>query len=101
MYRSYQFLVKVMATSTGKLLDSLYMNDAVAELCSGKFNVANRRNYQQHRHQHHQVLCSKLLSDLGTGSQKVSKGTYVHGQSTGSLESKHHGIKYGNNSALK
>jgi hypothetical protein len=77
MYRSYQFLVKVMATSTGKLLDSLYMNDAVAEQCSGKFNVANRRNYQQH--QHHQVLCSKLLSDLGTGSQKVYKGIDVHG----------------------
>jgi hypothetical protein len=32
--------VKVKAISTGKLLDSLPRNDAVAELCSGKFNVA-------------------------------------------------------------
>jgi hypothetical protein len=40
MYRSNQFLAIVKATSTGKLLDSLPRNDAVAELCSGKFNVA-------------------------------------------------------------
>jgi hypothetical protein len=40
MYRSYQFLAKVKATSTGKLPDSLSRNNAVAELCSGKFNVA-------------------------------------------------------------
>jgi hypothetical protein len=40
MYRSNQFLAKVTATSTGKLFDSLPRNDAVAELCSGKFNVA-------------------------------------------------------------
>jgi hypothetical protein len=42
MNRSNQFLVKVKATSTGKLLDSLMRNDAmaVAELFSGKFNVA-------------------------------------------------------------
>jgi hypothetical protein len=40
MYLSYQFLVKDKATSTGKLLDSLPKNDAVAELCSGLFNVA-------------------------------------------------------------
>jgi hypothetical protein len=35
-----QFLPKVKASSTGKLLDSLPRNDAVAELCSGKFKVA-------------------------------------------------------------
>jgi hypothetical protein len=40
MYRSYQFLAKLKATSTGKLLDSLPRNNAVAELSSGKFNVA-------------------------------------------------------------
>jgi hypothetical protein len=34
-----QFLAKVKATSTDKLLDSLSGNDVVAELCSGKFNV--------------------------------------------------------------
>jgi hypothetical protein len=39
-YRSYQFLAKVKALCTGKLLDSLPRNNAVAELCSGKFNVA-------------------------------------------------------------
>jgi hypothetical protein len=35
-----QFLVKVKATSTGILLDSLPRNDAVVELCSGELNVA-------------------------------------------------------------
>jgi hypothetical protein len=40
MFRSYQFLVKVKATSTGKLLDSMLRNNGVAEMCSGKFNVA-------------------------------------------------------------
>jgi hypothetical protein len=40
MYRGYQFLVKIKATSTGKLLDSLPRKDAVAELCSDKFSVA-------------------------------------------------------------
>jgi hypothetical protein len=30
----------VKATSNGKLLDSMATNDALAELCSGKFNVA-------------------------------------------------------------
>jgi hypothetical protein len=39
MYRIYQILAKVKATSTGKLLDSLPMNDAVAELCPGKKSV--------------------------------------------------------------
>jgi hypothetical protein len=32
--------MKVEATSTGKLLDSLLWNDAVVELCSGEFSVA-------------------------------------------------------------
>jgi hypothetical protein len=40
MYRSYQFLAKVKGTSTGKLFDSMPRNEAVAELCSGRFNVA-------------------------------------------------------------
>jgi hypothetical protein len=44
IYRS--FLDKVKATSTGKLLDSLPRNDAVAELCSGKFNVAYCRDLE-------------------------------------------------------
>jgi hypothetical protein len=45
---------KVKGTSTGKLLDSLPRNDAVAGLCYGKFNVAYntavilRLNYQNH-----------------------------------------------------
>jgi hypothetical protein len=34
MYRSNQFLAKVKATSTGKLLDSPPRNDGAAELCS-------------------------------------------------------------------
>jgi hypothetical protein len=38
--QNFQFLAKVKATSTGKLLDSLPRNDAVAELCSGELNVA-------------------------------------------------------------
>jgi hypothetical protein len=33
--QQFQFLAKVKATSTGKQLDRLPMNDAVAELCSG------------------------------------------------------------------
>jgi hypothetical protein len=37
--QKFQFFAKVKATSTGKLLDSLPRNDAVAELCSGEFNV--------------------------------------------------------------
>jgi hypothetical protein len=44
MYRCNLFLVKVKATSTGKLLYSLPRNDAVAELCSGEFNVAYCRD---------------------------------------------------------
>jgi hypothetical protein len=40
MYRSYQFLAKVKAISTGELLDSLFRNDAVA----GKFNVTYCRD---------------------------------------------------------
>jgi hypothetical protein len=38
--QTFQFLAKVKATSTDKLLDSLPRNDAVVELCSGEFNVA-------------------------------------------------------------
>jgi hypothetical protein len=38
--QKFQYLAKVKTTSTCKLLDSLVMNGAVAELCSGKFNVA-------------------------------------------------------------
>jgi hypothetical protein len=34
------------ATCTGKLLDSLSRNDAVAELCSGKFSVAFCRDLE-------------------------------------------------------
>jgi hypothetical protein len=41
-----QFLVKVNATSTGKLLDSLPMKDAVVEPCSGKYNVAYCRDLE-------------------------------------------------------
>jgi hypothetical protein len=36
MYRSFEYLVKVKATRTGKLLDSLPRNDMVSELCHGK-----------------------------------------------------------------
>jgi hypothetical protein len=40
MYRSIlQFLVKVKASSPGKLLDSLPRNDVVIELCSSEFKV--------------------------------------------------------------
>jgi hypothetical protein len=46
MYRGNHFHAKVKATNTGKLLDSLPMNDAVAELCSGKFNVAYFRDQE-------------------------------------------------------
>jgi hypothetical protein len=50
--QKFQFLAKVKAISTGKLLDSLLRNDAVVELCSGKFNVAyclfRSENYQHH-----------------------------------------------------
>jgi hypothetical protein len=42
--QKFQFLKNVKASCTGKLLDSLPMNDAVVELCSGKFNVAYCRD---------------------------------------------------------
>jgi hypothetical protein len=42
--QKFQFLAKVKATSTGKLIDSLPRADAVAELCSGKFNVGYCRD---------------------------------------------------------
>jgi hypothetical protein len=35
------FLAEATATSTGKLLDIQPRNNAVAKLCSGKFNVAH------------------------------------------------------------
>jgi hypothetical protein len=38
--QKFQFLVKLNATSTGKLLDSLPRNNAVVSLSSGEFNVA-------------------------------------------------------------
>jgi hypothetical protein len=37
---TFHFLAKGKATSTGKLLDSLCRKDAVAEMCSDKFNVS-------------------------------------------------------------
>jgi hypothetical protein len=43
---SNQFLAKVKATSTGKLLDSMPGNDAVSELCSGKFCVVYCRDLE-------------------------------------------------------
>jgi hypothetical protein len=42
--QKFQFLAKVKAISTGKLLDSLPRNNAVVELCSGEFNVAYCRD---------------------------------------------------------
>jgi hypothetical protein len=44
MYRSFSFFAKVKVTNTGKLLDSLPMNDTVVELRSGEFNVAYCRD---------------------------------------------------------
>jgi hypothetical protein len=38
--QKFHFLAKVAAINTGKLLDSRLRNNAVAELCSGKCNVA-------------------------------------------------------------
>jgi hypothetical protein len=38
--RQYQFLATVKATSTGVLLNRLPRNDAMADMCSGNFNVA-------------------------------------------------------------
>jgi hypothetical protein len=40
MYTSYQFLLKVKSTSTGKLLDSLPRIKLPRQNCSDKFNVA-------------------------------------------------------------
>jgi hypothetical protein len=42
--QKFQFLAKVKATSTGKLLDSLPRNDVMVELSSGEFNVAYCRD---------------------------------------------------------
>jgi hypothetical protein len=46
MNRRYLFLVKVKASSTGKLLDSLPRNNALAELNSDEFNVAYCRDQE-------------------------------------------------------
>jgi hypothetical protein len=40
----FQFLAKVKATSTGKLLDSLHRTDAMVIPFSGKLNVAFYRD---------------------------------------------------------
>jgi hypothetical protein len=54
MYRRNQFLVKVKATSTSKLLDSLPRNDALAELSLVNSMwltaVIWSENYQHHHH---------------------------------------------------
>jgi hypothetical protein len=50
----YQSLAKVKATSAEKLFDSLPSNDAVAEMCSDKFNVAHCRENVSENYQHHQ-----------------------------------------------
>jgi hypothetical protein len=42
--QKFKFLAKMKTTSTGKLLDSLPLNDAVAELWFGKFNLAECRD---------------------------------------------------------
>jgi hypothetical protein len=39
LLQKFQFFAKVKTTSTGNLLDSLPRIEAMAELCSGKFNV--------------------------------------------------------------
>jgi hypothetical protein len=44
--QQFQFLAKVKAASTSKLLDSLPRNDTVVELCSGEFNVADCRDQE-------------------------------------------------------
>jgi hypothetical protein len=63
MYRVNQFLEKVKATSTGKLLDSLPRKYVVAEMCSGKFNLAliillrlQSGNYKHHHHHFGAIL---------------------------------------------
>jgi hypothetical protein len=54
MYRSNQFLAKVKAMNTGKLLDSLPRNDAVADCALVKSMwltvVIQSENYQYHHH---------------------------------------------------
>jgi hypothetical protein len=44
--QDFQFLAKVKATHTGKLLDGLHRNDAVVELFTGEFNVAYCRDLE-------------------------------------------------------
>jgi hypothetical protein len=39
--QNFQFLAIVKVTNTGKLLDSMPRNNAVAELCSGKFGLTD------------------------------------------------------------
>jgi hypothetical protein len=44
MCKSYLLLAKVKATKTGKLLDNLPWDNAVAELCSGEIKVTYCHN---------------------------------------------------------
>jgi hypothetical protein len=57
--QKFQFLTKVETISSGLLLNSLPRNDDVAELCSGKFNVAYCRD-------HEWKPPTKLKSRIGT-----------------------------------
>jgi hypothetical protein len=54
MYKRYQFLAKGKATTRGKVPDSLPRNNAVAELCFGKFIIVNRCDLQSNYQHHHQ-----------------------------------------------
>jgi hypothetical protein len=69
MYRRYQFLAKMKATSTGKLLDILPRNDAVVDLCSGTFNLAYWRDSvcklptPPHHHHHHPSNRKRVINN--------------------------------------
>jgi hypothetical protein len=59
MYRSYQFLAEMKATSAGKLLDILPTKDVVVELLCAKFNVVHNAMIGSENYQHDHFLSRK------------------------------------------
>jgi hypothetical protein len=67
--QKFQFLAKVKATSTGKLLDSLPRNNAVVELVNSMWlTVVIRNENYQHHHHHTKIASSQLQKQIPNSS---------------------------------
>jgi hypothetical protein len=74
-----QFLAKVKASSTDKLLYSLPRKDAAADLCSGEFKVAYchdlQKNYNNHHSNQMSINCIHNISKLCLSSSWQLSGS--------------------------